>query len=54
MRTKILPESYLVGRSIGFNAIGGLVAGLVMTPLLMLTSIMAGLSANAAHLSLDS
>lgn len=39
-------QNYQVGRSIAYGAAGGIVAGLVMAPFLMLTAIMTGMPAN--------
>jgi hypothetical protein len=43
MNGKKIHSSIFIGRSIGFGAIGGFVAGLVMVPFLMITAILAGM-----------
>lgn len=47
MKAKNIPsQNYTIGKGIGFGAIGGVVAGLVMAPFLMLTAMIVGMPAD--------
>jgi hypothetical protein len=52
MRKGIIQSNYAFATSIAFGAIGGLVAGLVMAPFLMLTGIIAGMLANTIPIAI--
>jgi hypothetical protein len=46
MTMSVTRHNYPAGRSIAFGAIGGIVAGLVMAPFILLTAMMVGMPAN--------